>query len=236
MNVETFSKFSAMHGLVVLVIALATTGLIAHARRLDPGELRRMRRTIGIAALILQVAHNTYWLVFRGGSGNEFPLHVCDVAGLISVAAFLCRPRIYQTLLYFWGIGLSSMAFVIPVLEAGPARVEFWSFWLSHWMIVGGAVFMTLTLGYRPGLRDLLIATAALVVYGIAMIPVNAALGSNYAYVAPESPPAAFLGVWPVPRLPLLGLSAVLLMTAAWAPWAFVPSGHAAASVEGDGR
>jgi hypothetical integral membrane protein (TIGR02206 family) len=139
-------------------------------------------------------------------------------------------------LLYFWGVGLSSLAFVIPVLEVGPANLEFWSFWLSHWMIVGGAVFMTLALGYRPALRDLVIAAVVLVAYGLAMIPVNTALGSNYAYVAPESPPAAFLGAWPLPRLPLLGLSAVLLMILVWAPWALLPKGHTAESTRGDGR
>jgi hypothetical integral membrane protein (TIGR02206 family) len=219
MNLASFSKFSAMHALVVVVLALATAGLVAAARRLDPAGRRRLRITMGLTALLVQAVHNGYWLLFREGSGNELPLHICDLSGLIATAAFLWPYRPLRALLYFWGIGLSSLAFIIPVLTAGPASFEFWSFWMSHWVIVGGAIYMILAEGYRPTRRDMLLAVGVLVGYGLIMTPMNIACGTNYGYTGPDSPPTAFAGPWPLPRLPLLVLAVVVLHAAVYLPW-----------------
>ncbi|MEM8756286.1 MAG: hypothetical protein AAGF47_00710, partial [Planctomycetota bacterium] len=51
----------------------------------------------------------------------------------------------------------------------------------------------------------------------------NAVLRASSGSRGPESPPAEFLGTWPVPRLPLLALSTAFLLTAAWLPWRLVP-------------
>lgn len=219
MNLETFSRFSVIHGVVVLVSIVLAALLIGYGKKQPSQGRRRLRLRYGWTALLLQIAHNTYWIVFREGSGNEWPLHLCDLAGFVAVAAFLTGSRPMGVLLYFWGSALSSLAFVIPVLTAGPATVEFWSFWLSHWVIVAGGVYLVLVERAMPTLRSAIVTALLTIGYGLLMIPVNEAMGTNYAYVARDSPPAAFLGAWPVPRLVLLGASVAVLVTVAYAAY-----------------
>ncbi len=219
MNPDEFSKFSPMHAVVVLVCIAATAWLIRIARRLPEPARARFRFRLGLGIAAVQIAHNSYWIGYRGELDSALPLHLCDIAGVVATAAFLLPARPLRTLLYFWGIGLSSLAFIIPVLTAGPATMEFWSFWVSHWVVVGGAAYLVLVEGYRPTPRDLAVAIAVTIGYGLLMVPVNLALDANYMYVGRESPPAAFLGAWPLPRLPLLGLSAAVLLSAAYLPW-----------------
>ena len=222
MSLETFSRFSPMHAIVVLVSITLAVLLITVGKRVGTAGRRRIRLGYGWIALLLQIAHNTYWIVFREGSGNEWPLHLCDLAGFVAVAAFLSGSKSLGVLLYFWGSALSSLAFVIPVLTAGPGTVEFWSFWLSHWAIVVGGVYMVLVERAKPTLRSAIVTALLTIGYGLIMVPVNQSLGTNYAYVGRDSPPAEFLGAWPIPRLALLGLSVAVLVLLAYAAFRVV--------------
>ncbi|GAB5495370.1 MAG: hypothetical protein Phyf2KO_04500 [Phycisphaerales bacterium] len=181
-----------------------------------------MRFGAGIAVLVFQIVHNVYWLSLRqdGFSLEEsLPLHFCDITGLIAAAALLFPDRRLITLLYFWGVGLSSTAFAIPVIVEGPAFLVFWTFWASHLIIVGGGIFFVLAEGFQPRFRDLLFSLCVTTAYVFFLLALNLAIGTNYGYVGRESPPTAFLGAWPVPRLPLLLLGGALLQTAAWVPF-----------------
>ncbi|MGP1272531.1 MAG: TMEM164-related integral membrane acyltransferase [Phycisphaerales bacterium] len=228
MTLGAFSRFSLEHAAVVLVAVALAAAWIGWGLRLTVKDRARARIAVGVATLLLQVGHNIYWIGFRAGSGNEWPLHICDLAGFAAVIAFLTGRPAFVLLLYFWGTGLSSLAFVIPVLTAGPATVEFWSFWLTHWIVVAGGVYLVVVERVRPTLPAALAVSGVTVLYGLLMLPVNAHLGANYAYVARESPPAAFLGAWPLPRLPLLAFAATGLILAAYAPWSLWHRGRRA--------
>ncbi|MEO0631359.1 MAG: TIGR02206 family membrane protein [Planctomycetota bacterium] len=149
MSSESFAPFSLMHAVVVAVLSVLTLAVVGSSRRLDTAQRNRRRLRLGLAMLGVQVIYQFYWLVVRSGSGESLPLHLCDVAGAVAVLAFLLPIRLFRSLLYFWGIGLSSLAFIIPVLEEGPVSPAFWLFWLSHWVIVGGAVYLVAVDGFE---------------------------------------------------------------------------------------
>lgn len=225
MNYETFEKGSLVHALVlvgsVALVALAVT-IHRGTRAKSVAKADSIRTIAGVAILLFQIVHNSYWLLFRAGGFNmqdSLPLHFCDISGLVAAAALIYPDRRLVTILYFWGVGLSSTAFIIPVVTEGPAYLVFWTFWLSHLIIVGGAVFFVLAEGYRPGVRDLLLALAVTTAYVLLLLALNVAAGTNYGYVGKESEPTAFLGQWPFPRLPLLFLGGAMLETAAWMPF-----------------
>lgn len=222
---ETFEKGSLVHAIVlvgsVVLVALAVV-IQRGSRQNSPAKADASRTIAGVAILIFQIVHIAYWLLFREGGFDlqeSLPLHFCDISGLVAAAALLYPDRRLVTILYFWGVGLSSTAFIIPVITEGPAYLVFWTFWLSHLIIVGGAVFFVLAEGYRPGVRDLLFALAVTTAYVLLLLALNVAVGTNYGYVGRESKPTAFLGQWPYPRLPLLFLGGVMLETAAWLPF-----------------
>lgn len=225
MNLDSFERGSVTHLLVLLVSAslVAVAVFVQRTTRSRlPQKADRLRFGAGVVVLLFQIVHNVYWLALRedGFSIEEsLPLHFCDITGFIAAAALMFPDRRLVTLLYFWGVGLSSTAFVIPVIVEGPAFLVFWTFWVSHLIIVGGGIFFVLAEGYQPGLRDLLFSLAVTTAYLLCLLAINLAIGTNYGYVAKDSPPTAFLGAWPVPRLPLLFLGGALLQTAAWVPF-----------------
>ncbi|MEM8758203.1 MAG: TIGR02206 family membrane protein, partial [Planctomycetota bacterium] len=169
MNLGEFSSFSLMHAVVVFVITAASVALIRHAHR-RPERRHVIRRMLAVAFVAVQIAYHAYWLGVRGEVRTSLPLHLCDIAGLVAAAAFIFPTRLLRTLLYFWGFSLSSLAFVIPVLDRGPATMEFWMFWLSHWVIVGGAVYLVAVEGFRPTGRSLALAIAITIGYGLLMV------------------------------------------------------------------
>ena len=225
MNLDTFERGTPTH-LLVLVVSVVVVGFFVFAQRRvrtkDHAKADRFRLAMGFAILLFQILHNAYWLFFREGGFDiqeSLPLHFCDITGLIAAAALLLPDRRLVSILYFWGLGLSSTAFIIPVVTEGPGHLVFWTFWVSHLIIVGGAVFFVLAEGYRPTFEDLLFALAVTTGYVLSLLALNIAIGTNYGYVGRESEPTAFLGQWPFPRLPLLFLGGALLETAAWLPF-----------------
>lgn len=221
MNADAFTPFSVVHGVVVAAVAVATTIVVALSRGLPSRQRDRRRKQIAVFIIAVQIVYQAYWLLLRRDSGESLPLHMCDIAGAVAVAAFVAPIRLFRGLLYYWGLGLSSLAFLIPVLEQGPASPEFWLFWLSHWVIVGGAVYLVAVDRFRPTWRDLGTAVALMLVYGIVTVFLNIEWGTNYMYTGdhPMPTPGDLDLAWPMPRLFAFGIAASLLMLAVHLPW-----------------
>lgn len=150
---------------------------------------------------------------------ESWPLHLCDIASWLTPFFMLSGRRWPKTLLFFWGIGLSSQGFFTPTLEQGVSDPFYWVFWLQHLGVVGGGVYLAVVDGYRPGLRDVVVAFAATVALGGLMVPINLGLDVNYMYVGNEIPerPTVIdhLGPWPL-RLVWLGLLVGLAFALTW--------------------
>lgn len=221
MSLHSFAPFSVMHAVIVLVFAIATAMVVRASRALDAAQRDRRRVRIGLVVLGVQVVYQCYWLIFRSGSGESLPLHLCDVAGAVTVAAFLLPIRPLRALLYYWGLGLSTLAFLIPVVESGPSSAEFWLFWISHWVIVGGALYLVLVDRFRPTWKDLGLAIVVMLAYGMLTVFLNHAWGSNYMYTGdhPMPTPGDLDIAWPTPRLLVFGAAAAALMLTVHLPW-----------------
>ena len=76
----------------------------------------------------LSVAVWTIWLGYQAydfftlgwDPGNTLPLQICDFVAVIAALAFVRPTRRLQSLAYFWGIALSTQAFITPDLAGGP--------------------------------------------------------------------------------------------------------------------
>lgn len=222
-----FSPFTPLHGVTVLVCAALMITLSWWGGRLRRRSEQRERRfRIGWALFVgvTQVAAAIYWIMPpRFELGLSLPLHLCDLAGLLTPIALVWSVRLPRALVYFWGLGLSSWAFIAPVVAHGPARSEFWVFWLTHTQIVGSSIYLLWVLRYRPTWGDTWRSILALVGYAFAItLAVNAPLGANYGYIGPSQPdrtaPLDVLGPWPWRMAPILAGEA-MLMTALWLPW-----------------
>jgi len=145
---------------------------------------------------------------------TSWPLHLCDIAALFAPYAMLTKHRWPRTLLFFWGLGLSSQGFLTPTVEEGFAHPIYWFFFLQHLGVVAGGLYLAIVNGYRPTWKDALLAALVTNALGLAMTAVNVTFDVNYMYTGsalPERPTLIdALGPWP---LRLLWLA--LLVTAA---------------------
>jgi hypothetical integral membrane protein (TIGR02206 family) len=223
-----FQMFSPTHGVVFVVAMLAMAGAATIGRRWrKQGRERaewRLRLWWSLSIVAFQI-YGVAWYSWpsRFEWDKSLPLHVCDLVVWAAPLALLTQWRTARTVLYFWGVGLSTQAFFTPVLQAGPSSPEFWIFWVGHTQIVGSAVYDAIALRYRPTLRDVAVVIGVSMAYAALLIPLNITCDWNYGYVGaaePETPTLIDrLGPWPLRLLPLIMLvfAAFLL---AWAPWA----------------
>jgi hypothetical integral membrane protein (TIGR02206 family) len=227
---ETFHPFSPLHAIVLLAFAACCATAIAYGRRMrdvSPEDLRRRERQFAWGNLILWVAVQIYTFLPRNFvASSALPLHVCDLASPLATVAML-RPdlRVMRAMLYYWGIGLCTQAFITPDLKEGPADLRFWAFWLPHFGVVGAAVYDLAVRRFRPGWRDLGAAIALSFAYALVVFTINATFGSNYGYLGPSTPrqPSAIdvLGPWPARAaiVVLLAYAVFALMTLPFKPW-----------------
>lgn len=219
-----FEPYSASHAITLAccVLAIALSCWMGRRWRDTPRECR-LRAAWAWFVIAWQGVAIVWWLLpAQFNVAESFPLHVCDLAALIAGPALLSRRRWPRTILYFWGLGLSTQAFFTPVVVEGLAHPKFWFFWVGHLQIIGSAVYDVVVRGYRPARRDYLLAAGATLAYGSAMLAFNLATGANYAYVGNTTPDAPtlldHLGPWPL-RVVWLALIALGWMAALWLAW-----------------
>ncbi len=220
---NSFEAFGAVHAVSVVVCAAVTVGLIAlgvRLKRTSPRAERRLR--IGWIAMLIGVQGYTqlWWLLPSNfDPGVSLPVHFCDVAPWFAPFALLLRVRFAQTMLYFWGLALSSWAFVTPVLGVGAASTAFWLFWIGHTQIVASAFYLVFVDRYRPGRRDFVVVCLTTAVYSTIMLfTVNIPFSADYTYLTPERSPASAVGPWPW-RAPVVIIGEWMLFAALWLPF-----------------
>ncbi len=221
-----FAPFTPTHLLaagagVACIIAFVTIGRVSTTA----GE-HRIVRTWAILWLIQQAFTTIYWLLPSNFDiAKSLPLHLCDVVGWLGPFALLLahtrKTRWLRTILYFWGIGLSTQAFFTPTITQGPGDPRFWLFWISHTQIVGAAVYDIVVRGYRPDLRDLKAAIIASLVWMVPLVVLNWITGLNYGYLGPELEGETVLNLlppWPWRVLTMAGI-VLVLFSLMWAVW-----------------
>lgn len=156
---------------------------------------------------------------------ESLPLHLCDLAAWVAPLALLTQLRWLRSLLYFWGIGLSTQAFFTPVVEGGYGHLSYWLFFVGHLHIVGSAVYDVVVLGYRPRLRDWGVVTLLSLAWIVPVTVFNVLMDVNYGYTGNTAPGGTtlidYLGPWPW-RIGTIVLGSQVLFAAVFVPWVVV--------------
>jgi hypothetical integral membrane protein (TIGR02206 family) len=224
--VSTFRPFSFQHAAVIFVFAAACTLAIRSARRAKPGTRVRVEHTVGWLSLMLFLIVNTELWLFtdRFDAKQSLPLHVCDLALVVVPIVLIRSTRVARTVLYYFGLGLSTQGFFTPDLEEGPEQWEFWSFWLLHFAVVGTAVYDLGARRFRPRWRDFRDAVIVGLAYVALVLSLDVAFDWNYGYVGavkPEKPTLIdALGPWPWRVGIIMAMTAAVfaLMTVPFSP------------------
>lgn len=200
---DVFTAYSGLHLLSVLACFAVIAVLVLFARRLSPPAEKRFRWGLAIFAFAVWAIYNVAWnwngIDYRFG----LPLHICDVSEVLAPLALITQNRWLRATLYFWATALTTQAFIQPTLTFGPASILFWCFWIAHTIILGYAIYDLVVLHFRPDWSDYRRAATVSFAYFAVILPLNIALGANYAYIGNPPPPAAIppfiaaLGPWP---------------------------------------
>lgn len=221
-----FAPFTLTHavtsgGYATLMAVLVGLGLLWRGKAAQRG----LERGWFVFVLVVQTFNIVFWSTPpRLELASSLPLHICDLAGIFAVFATRtwvragageslqpnARDRILATIMFFWGLGLSTQAFVTPVITQGPETVRFHIFFLSHFTIVATPLYDFVVRGYRPTMRDFGVIVLVTAIFGAVMIPLNAATGWNYGYAGntkPENPTVIDkLGPYPLRLLWMAGI------------------------------
>lgn len=218
---ETFENFGLLHALTAgtLIASMIAAVTLGRLWRGTPRE-RMLRAAWAWFTIVWQTWSIVWWMLPANFDINEsLPLHLCDFAAWVAPLALLTQNRTLRALLFFWGLGLSTQAFVSPVIGDGPLVMNFWLFWVGHTQIVGSAAYDTAVLGFRPRLHDYLAAVCVSLALMFAMMAFNLAVGTNYWFVGHASPSSPtivdLLGPWPM-RVIWMVLLALGVMALLW--------------------
>ena len=97
----------------------------------------------------------------------------------IAPAALILRCAGFARSPTFGGLGLSSLSFIYPDLQFGPADFQFWVFWIAHVTIIGSAFYDVTARGFRPNWQDWRFAVASALVYVAIIFPFDWSVSSQ---------------------------------------------------------
>lgn len=222
--VRQFVPFGVSHGVVLVVLVVVTAALVVVGRRYRGTPIeRRLSQAMALVSAGFLVLDWLYWpLSGQSRIRYSLPLQLCDLAAMAVVWALWSYSSTAFALAYFWGLTLTSQAFISPALT-GPdfPSLQFLTFFGMHSLVLCGAIYLTWGVGLRPDWRSYRIAVLVTLGWGVVMFAFNRLVGTNYGFL--NTKPVVWsllnlLGPWP---WYLLG--EVVLGAAAWAlitwPW-----------------
>lgn len=227
-------RFSPAH-LTILAAVPGVAGLLSGLGRGSRKRSSDIARFLGGALGVNEIVWYAYRLRTEGWRFPEgMPLHLCDLAVWMTVAACWKRSNAVFELAYYVGLGGSAMALLMPDLWAPLRSYPTAYYFLAH----GGVAVALLTLLWtgqvrpRPGSE-----WRALVVWNTYALLVglfNAVFDTNYIYLCrkPLSPSLLdYLGPWPFYILAGEAIAVLMFYLLSWPFRASAPPRRGAACV-----
>jgi hypothetical integral membrane protein (TIGR02206 family) len=223
-TVRQFVAFGWSYWVVMVLLVVIATALVVAGRRYRGTPLgRRCSRTLALvfAGFLVPV-----WLYSLLGGQQEIkdslPLQLCDLAAMAVVWALWSYSSTAFALTYFWGLTLTSQAFISPALT-GPdfPSLQFLAFFGLHSVVLWGAIYLTWGVGLRPDWRSYRIALAVTIGWAVVMFAFDRVTDANYGFL--NTKPVVWslldaLGPWPWYLLSALALGAAAWALITW-PW-----------------
>jgi hypothetical integral membrane protein (TIGR02206 family) len=219
-----FQLFGTYHLVALSVVLLFNLWLILRAPRLQERGRRTLRYTLAAVLVVDELAwHLWNYTTGQWSVQTMLPLHLCSA--LVFLSALMLVTKSYAIYEFAYLLGIPGA--LQPLLTPDAGLYGFPHFrsiqvMVSHGAIVSAAVVMTAVVGYRPTWRSVKRVIIGGNLYLIAIMGVNALLGSNYLFVAHKPETASLLDVlpswpWYIPIIQLLSLAMILLLYAPFA-------------------
>jgi hypothetical integral membrane protein (TIGR02206 family) len=219
--VGEFQAFSPTHAITLLVcIVITTTCLLLGRRAINAGDDRTVARTLGVIGIFVNAWSWIFWLSpDRLDISKSIPMELCDMACIVAAISMLSHQRIFATLTVFWGFGLTTQAFITPIVTEPFPSERFLLFWALHLFIVTTALYHSCVRKYRPDFADLKRTIGLTVIWVACMFVFNIIFNANYGFVGNTETArptiVSLLGPWPLRAFLLCTIVTVWL----WILW-----------------
>jgi hypothetical integral membrane protein (TIGR02206 family) len=216
-----FSVYGPSHLTMLVVFAIGSAALVWIGRRQTESQARLFGRVLGALTMVMFGVALVY-KVTQPNIAHSVPLQLCDLAELAAAYALWSQRKWAFTLVYYWGLPLSSQALITPDLNAPdfPGH-EFLTFFGLHLLVVWAAIYLTWGRGMRPGWRGYRFAVVTTLAWGGFTFIFNTIAGTDYGFLNGKPHNASmldFLGPWP-----FYVVVEVVIVGAVWAlmtwPW-----------------
>ena len=218
-----FELFGREHLLALTLVVVVQVVLLWRFARADAAARRSARWALTAALWGQEVAFHLWRASLGTWNAREMlPLHLCSQGVWLGGLMLLTRSRRLYEYVYFAALAGAAMALATPDAgRYGWPHFRFTQFFVSHGLIVTAPLWMTFVEGFRPTASAPWRAAAVTVATGLATVPLNLRLGSNYMFSARRPASASVLDhLPPWPRsLPMMGGLVVAAYAALYLPW-----------------
>jgi hypothetical integral membrane protein (TIGR02206 family) len=238
----TFVAFSPLHAAGAGVVLLAALFVAFYFPKRAGPTARRVAETVISGGLWLnELVYRIYWYTTGGWMvTNSMIIQMCGLSILLLTVVFTLenervRHVIYE-IIFFWGIGGALQALIAPDIGTRSfPDYRFFSFFISHGLIIVGGVYVVAGRGFRPTFRSVvrifIITNIAVVVtwgFNMLLTVVPPYQVGNYFMTGYPPPTGSIIDLFaqifgPAPRylvgLELMGAVVFVLL---WAPFGLV--------------
>ncbi len=200
-GVQSFVLYGQQHLLALLIIFSLTCGVLLIVRKIN-SERGEQIVALSLAGVLLlgKVGEPIFKIVTGEPWSDVLPLHLCDIAGILTSFMLMSRYYFFYELTYFWGLGGCLQAILTPDLQNSFPHANFLFFFGSHGLVILGVLYATAVFKFRPTLKSIWRTFLTTIFYALVIFPVNWILNTNYLYLRhkPQNPSLLdYLGPWP---------------------------------------
>lgn len=153
---------------------------------------------------------------------TSLPLQLCDFAWIFAAHALWTRSRLSASVIYLWGLTLTTQAILTPALGSPYPEPRFFMFWAMHLLIVWSAVYVITGMALAPTWRTYGQTVLITLGWAAGATLFNLVAGTNYGYLLrkPANRSALDLfGPWPYYVAVEIAVVAITWALLTW-PWA----------------
>lgn len=158
-----FRMFSASHLTALAIILILTAGLFWVAGRKGLSANVKSLLPFGMYTLMLanEVVYHIYWQNVGAWSvSTALMIQMCGLSILLLPWVFIGKPgkisQVMFEIVYFWGLGGAMQALLTPDIGLlGFPSYKFFSFFISHGLIVLLTVYAAVTVPYKITIKSL---------------------------------------------------------------------------------
>lgn len=196
-DVPRVQLFSIEHFFYIGFAVVAVVWYLTHQKNIQQHQARYHRLFLWIT-LVTTVVFYTWSLIFTGfGLTNGLPLHACRISTLVSIYFYVTKDsRVIPFLFYSGFFALFAIFYPSNVHPLYTHLVGYTS-QITHIMILINWLYLVVTLGYRPTIKDMNQTAIVFIVMLLLIWPFNYLVGGGeYFYIISEVN-RPFLKDWP---------------------------------------